>query len=307
MIQKLPYDELQFVDREIKTCDQLKQYIKKLNGEGKGCILEVDLEYPEELHDLHNDFPFCPQNTAVGTQKLSKPMNLLYNNQKYVIHYRNLLQALDHGLKLTAVHRILTFKESNWMEKYIMLNTNLRKQAKNDFEKDFFKLMNNSVFGKTMENIQLVTDEKRALKLIAKPHFKRSIIINRDLLSVETQKTSLTFDKPIYVGFSILDLSKHLMYELHYDVMLPKYGANLDLCYQDTDSLIYDIETDDVYKDMGQMKEWFDFSDYPKTHSLYDEINKKVIGKFTDELNGKQMVRFVGLKPKQYAFEIEGG
>eukprot|EP00081_Caenorhabditis_elegans_P015561 NP_495214.1 Uncharacterized protein CELE_H12I13.3 [Caenorhabditis elegans] len=208
-----------------------------------------------------------------------------------------LIQALNHGLKLKKIHRILTFKESAWMKKYIMLNTNLRKQAKNDFEKDFFKLMNNSVFGKTMENIRnrvnirLVTDDDSALKLIRKPNFKNSTIITEDLLSVELTKTKLVFDKPIY---------------FHYDVMQKHYGDKIKLCYQDTDSLIYEVETEDIYEDMGNMKEWFDFSDYPKNHPLYDESNKKVIGKFKDELNGKNMDEGVFLKPKQYDFNVEG-
>lgn len=156
MIQNLPYDELEFEDNfdQNMNIEQLKSYIKELNNIGKGCILEVDLEYPKELHDLHNDFPFCPQNNKVNNQKMSKLMNMLYDKEKYVIHYKNLIQTLDYNLKLKKIHRVLTFKESSWMEKYIMLNTNLRKQAKNDFEKDFFKLMNNSVFGKTMENIR---------------------------------------------------------------------------------------------------------------------------------------------------------
>lgn len=124
------------------------------------------------------------------------------------------------------IHRILTFKESNWMEQYIALNTKLRKEAKNDFEKDFFKLMNNSVFGKTMENIRnrvdirLVMSDQKLLKLVKQPNYLRFTKINNELLSVEMQKTSLVFDKPIYVGFSILDLSKYLMYQFHYDVMI---------------------------------------------------------------------------------------
>ena len=120
-------------------------------------------------------------------------------------------------------------------------------------------------------------------------------------------KTNLEFNKPIYVGFSILDLSKYLMYKFHYDVMKPIYKDKIRLCYQDTDSLIYEIETEDIYKDMGKIKGHFDFSDYPKDHPLYDETNKKVIGKFKDELSGKIMVEFVGLKPKQYAFKVDNG
>jgi hypothetical protein len=291
--------------------NELKNYIETLNRIGKGCIFEVDLDYPKELHNEHNDFPLCPQNTKVNKQKFSKLMNTLYDKEKYVIHYRNLLQVLEHGLKLKKIHRILTFKESNWMEKYINLNTKLRKEAKNDFEKDFFKLMNCSVFGKSMENIRnrvdirLVTDKKKALRLIKQPNFKDRALINDDLLSIEMVKTKLEFNKPIYVGFSILDLSKYLMYEFNYDVMKKKYEKKIRLIYQDTDSLIYEIITDDIYEDLNDLKEHFDFSDYPKNHPLYCEKNKKVVGKFKDELNGNIMIECVALKPKQYAYKTE--
>lgn len=120
------------------------------------------------------------------------------------------------------------------------------------------------------------------------------------------KKTSLEFNKPIYISFSIQDLSKYFMYEFHCDVMLKKYEDKLALCYQDTDSLIYEVETEYIYKNMSQMKEWFDFSDYPKDHPLYDESNKRVIGKSKDKLNGKIMEEGVFLKPKQYAFSVGG-
>ena len=108
-----------------------------MNKDGKRCILEVDLEYPNKLHNEHNDFPYSPQNVKINKQKVSKLTNTLYDKEKYVIHYKNLFKAIEHGLKLKKVHRILTFKESNWMESYIMLNTNLRQKASNDFERFF--------------------------------------------------------------------------------------------------------------------------------------------------------------------------
>ena len=140
-------------------------------------------------------------------------------------------------------------------------------------------------------DIRLVTDDKKLLRLVKQPNYVGYKKINNDLLSVEMRKTSLVFDKPIYVGFSILDLSKYLMYEFHYDVMVNRYKNKIELLYRDTDSLIYEIETDDIYKDMSEngFKEYFDFSDYPKNHPLYDETNKKVIGKFKDELKGSIM------------------
>ncbi|CAP33968.1 Protein CBG15878, partial [Caenorhabditis briggsae] len=260
----------------------------------KGCILEVDLDYPDSLHDKHNDLPFCSENKRVGTT--NKLINDFSPKRNYVIHYKNLLQAIQQGLVLKKIHRVVTFKESDWLASYIELNTNLRKKAKNEFEKDFFKLMNNSVF-----------DMDKVMKLAGSNNFKQRHIVNNNLILVEMTQKSIKLDKPIYVGMSILDLSKYLMYEFHYDVMLPKYSSNLRLCYQDTDSYIYEIKTDDVYEDMQSMKEHFDFSDYPTDNKLYSIENKKVIGKFKDELNGKIMTEIVAFRPKQYAFKIDDG
>ena len=140
-------------------------------------ILEVDLEYPNNLHDLHNDYPLCPEKVKCknGVEKL---IPNLRDKKKYVIHYKNLIQCLDMGLKITRIHRGIKFVESEWMKPYIEKNTNLRAKAKNNFEKDFFKLMNNSVFGKTMENIRnrvdvkLVNTKEKLIKLVAKPNFR---------------------------------------------------------------------------------------------------------------------------------------
>ena len=193
------------------------------------CILEVDLEYPENLHDLHNDYPFCPERVKCknGVEKL---IPNLRNKTKYVIHYKNLIQCLKAGLKLKKIHKGIKFIESEWMKPYIEMNTNLRTKAKNNFEKDFFKLMNNSVFGKTMENIRnrvnvkLVNTKEKFNKLSAKPNFKSHKIFSENLVSVHMKKTSLTMNKPVYLGMCILDLSKTIMYDFHYNYIKPKYG-----------------------------------------------------------------------------------
>ena len=218
------------------------------------------------------------------------------------------------------VHRVIEFQQSKWMKAYIMLNTRLWKDAKNEFEKDFFKLMNNSVFGKTMENIRnhkdmkLVTSDKKYLKYVMKPNFKDGFPLSKHSFAVEMGKTEIKMNKPVYLGQAILDLSKTLMYEFHYDYMRPKYGSKVNLCYMDTDSFVYEIETEDFYRDIAKdVKKRFDTSGYSKDDNRPLPIgeNKKVIGLMKDERSGEIMTEFVALKAKIYAYrkiskEVEG-
>ena len=279
------------------------------------CILEVDLEYPENLHDLHNDYPFCPERVECknGVEKL---IPNLRDKTKYVIHYKNLIQCLRAGMKLKKIHRGIKFIESEWMKLYIEMNTNLRTKAKNNFEKDFFKLMNNSVFGKTMENIRnrvnvkLVNTQEKFKKLSAKPNYKGRKIFSENLISVHMKKTSLTMNKPVYLGMCILDLSKTIMYDFHYNYIKPKYGDKAKLLFTDTDSLMYEIETEDFYKDISEdIKDRFDTSDYPENHpsGIPTGINKKVLGMFKDEAAGKIIKEFVGLRAKLYSYKMDKG
>ena len=283
----------------------------------RGCILEVDLEYPKELHDLHNEYPLAPENIVTGG--VSKLIPNLNNKTKYVLHYSNLKLYTRLGMRITKIHRGISFNESNWMKQYIDLNTNLRTKATNDFEKDFFKLMNNSVFGKTMENIEkrvdvrLVTDRDKAIKLSAKPNYNREVIFDENLIAIHMNKTKIKYDKPIYLGMCILDISKTLIYEFHYNYIKPKYGERAKLLFTDTDSLCYEITTDDFYKDIADdVESKFDTSDYPKDHPSITNcgfkigMNKKVIGYFKDECAGKQITEFVGLRSKCYAYSVDG-
>ena len=292
----------------------------------KGLILEVDLEYPNELHDIHNDYPLAPEKVKVTENMLSnyckkiadkynistglvhKLIPTLSNKEKYVLHYRNLQLYIDLGLKVSKVHRVLEFDQSPWLKQYIDYNTEKRKNAKNDFEKDFFKLMNNSVFGKTMENIRkrvdvrLVTDEKKLLKLTSKPTYVSSKIFNENLVAVHKIKETLTLNRPAYVGMCILDLSKTLMYDFHYNYIKRNYGYKAKLLFTDTDSLTYEIEAKDVYKDFFKDKDKFDNSDYPEYSPFLYKTNKKVIGKFKDESAGIPITEFVGLRSKMYSY-----
>ena len=233
----------------------------------RGYIFEVDLEYPSELWDSHNDYPLAPERLNVnGVEKL---ISHFKPRKNYVIHYRNLRQCLEMGLQVTAVHRGLIFNQSPWMEPYIRKNTELRKSAANSF----FKLMNNSVFGKTIENIRkrqnvlLVDDREKAAKLTTRPNFDRATIFDSNLIAVHMKRTEVYFNKPVYVGQAILDLSKILMFDFHYNYIQEKYksgqageaspSSRANLLFTDTDSLLYLIHTDDFYKHI---------SHYIKTH-----------------------------------------
>ena len=233
--------------------------------------MEVDLEYSKNLHDLHNNYPLAPEHIKVN--KVKKLIPNLGDKKNYVIHYENLKQYLSLGLKLNKIHRGIKFEESQWLEKYITLNTDLRTAAANEFEKDFSKLMNNSVFGKTMENIRnrvnikLVNNKKQTEKLSAKPSFYHCNIFSEDLAAIHIKKTELKFNKSVYLGMCILDMSKTLIYDFHCNYIKRKYGDKAKLLFTDTDSLMYEIETEDFYKDISKdVKDRFDTSDYPSNH-----------------------------------------
>ena len=216
------------------------------------CILMVDVDYPRELHDKHNDYPFLAENIKVG--KVNKLIPNLYDKRNYVCRKENLKQAEKNGLIVRKVIKGIKFREEAWMKSYIDLNTELRKGAKNEFEKDFFKLINNSVFGKTMKNMRkridynLINNKEDATKYINKFNFKHAVRYNDDLIGVLMSKNNIKINKPIYCGKCILELSKTLMYDFHYDYMKDKYKCNL--LFTDTDSLCYEIYTYDFYNDI---------------------------------------------------------
>ena len=288
MSQKLPTGDFRWIPSpEYINLDSYDE------NSAKGLILEVDLEYPPELHRLHNDYPLAPEKMVVREEMLSdysreilgregmtigKVQKLIPNlkdKEKYVLHYRNLQLYLKLGLKLKKIHRALEFSQSKWLEPYIAFNTQKRAGAKNAFKKDFFKLMNNSVFGKTLENlrkrsnIQLVTNPEKMERLAARPTYISHKIFHENLVAVHSKQTKLLLNKPSYVGMCILELSKTLMYDFHYNYILPKYGKKAKLLFTDTDSLCYHIETEDIYSDFFADRELFDNSDYPSDSKFY--------------------------------------
>ena len=251
--------------------------------------------------------PFLPERMKIDkTQKL---VCNLRDKKKYVVHISILKQALDHGLKLKKVHRVIEFNQEAWLKKYIDMNTKLRKKASNDFEKDFFKLMKNAVFGKTMENlrkhrdIKLVKTDHKRNKLVSEPNYHTMNLISENLSIIEMKKVKVKMNKSIYLGLSILQISKIIMYEFWYDYVKKKYGDIVKLCYMDTDSLIMNIKTKKLYKDIARdVEERFDTSNYDVDRPLAKGKNKKVIGLMKDELGGGIITEFVALRPKTYSY-----
>lgn len=279
-----------------------------------GYILEVDLEYPRQLHNIHIDLPFCPTRDKPPGKRQDKLFATLYDKTRYVIHYRNLQQCIHHGLRVAKIHRVLEFAQSTWLHSYIQLNTQFRVHATNNFEKNLYKLINNAVFGKTMENVCNHIDVKLITKwdgqygaeaMISKPNFYNRSVFSETLIAIKLRKHQVNFNKPIYVSMCILNLSKICLDEFHHDFMFFLYREKCRVMYTDTDSLIYHIECNDVYEMIKREVQRFDTSDYP-VDNVYDMINKKIPDLMKNKNNGMIMTEFVKLRAKMYALKVDG-
>ena len=243
MSQELPVNGFKWAEKLSKFNER---FIKSYNENSDiGYFLEVDVEYPKKLFGSHKDLAFLPERKK--SEKVEKLVCGIEDKEKYVIHIRALKQALNHGLILKDVHRVIKFNQEAWLKPYIDMNTKLRKEAKNEFEKDFFKLMNNSVFGKTMENvrkhrdIKLVTTEEKRIKFVSEPNYHTTKHLSNNLFAIEMKKTKVKMNKPVYLGMSILDISKTLMYEFWYDYIKPKYRDRASLCYMELIALLFTL------------------------------------------------------------------
>lgn len=320
MCQSLPLSNFRFLNQqEIDALD----ITSVADDADEGFILEVDLFYPDNLHRTHNDLPFCPEKCVPIGGKSKKLVPNLYNKYEYVIHYVHLKKCLEHGLILRKIHRVIVFEQSSYLKQYIELNTELRKKADSKFEQDFFKLLNNSVFGKTLENNELrvtvhlvnewndknnTTKKKTgADKLIASPYFHSVSVFTDNLVAIQMKSDRVVLDKPIYTGFSVLELSKAHMYNFHYDVIKPFYKDRCQLCYTDTDSFIYFIKTPDFYQNVkNTFLCHFDTSNYTHDNRFgLPTINKKIPGLFKDEMGGSIVTKFVGLRSKLYCIQTD--
>ena len=326
MHEPLPLNEYKWLtNEEIAFIDWNKQK----NDQYYGYFVECDLDYPAELHDKHNDFPLAPERLEVNVEMLSEhqitirkaysmPKNMqavklipnLMNKTKYLCHYRNLIFYLQHGMILKKIHRVIRFHQEKWLAPYIETNQNLRAHAGNEFEKDFFKLMNNSVYGKTLENqkkrtdIRLVTRDEKRREFTNKSNCIGFRIFEENLAAVELQKVQILIDKPPSVGFTVVELSKLHMYWFLYDYLKPAFGDKVKMLFTDTDSYLLEFRDKNPDDELFLAKNLFDYSGYPKDSKYYDNTNNKVIGKFKDESNGVPIKRYLGLRPKMYSYEL---
>lgn len=326
MSQYMPIGEYSWV----KDLNQFTpDYIQSLSDYGDyGYLLEVDLHIPVDLHNKFKSYPLAPESRPVNesdvspyTQQLRKRLNAkhdktpkllctLTDKVEYKLHYRNLKLYLSLGYQLKKVHRVLKFRQQPWIRPYIERNTTKRAQATNDFSKDYFKLMNNAVFGKFLQddrkhrNARLLTRPELIERAISDPFFEDRNILAEDKVIAYMRKKKITMNKPMIVGVCILELSKLHMYNFYYNVMQKIFGENrLRLLFTDTDSLCMEIQTDDFHSEIvkNNAQSYFDWSNYPTDHPMYDKKGKAVLGLFKDETAGFWINQFVGLRSKLYS------
>ena len=319
MMSYLPYKDFKWIS--IKD-ENISKVLNKKDNRKHGYILKVDMYLPNELHNQQSDFPMVPEKLIVKKDMLSKQqiemmkkINIkigtskklipnLFPKEKYVVDLKNLRYYLRNGWIVTKVHNILKFEQLKWMKPYIEFNTQKRMQATNKSDKEFFKLMINFVYGKTMENmrkrmkIRIVNNQRDCIKYSSRPTFINSIIYGINLIAINEKKFKIKFNKPIYVGFSVLEEIKLIMYKYWYG-FLKKVCPDVELIYMDTDSFIFDEESnfDDIRLNN---KEYCDLSDYPKNNKMHDLSNKKTPGIMKNEKPLNRIKQVYALKSKSY-------
>jgi hypothetical protein len=325
-MSKLPTDSFSWLSKkEIRKKDW-----KEINTEDdQGYILEVDLYYPSKLHKLHNDFPLAPENITVQFDSLSplmkevltnlektdkysdkKLVGTFYDRKRYVTHFKNLKLYLQLGMKLIKVHRVLSFNQKNFIAPFIEKCTLLRQQSATKFEQDQFKKLANCVYGKTIQNtrnymkVKLHTNEKSYLKAVSSNTYKSFSIIGENLVQTNHSPESIVHDRPIAVGFTILELSKHFMFDFYYNKLMKDLDCKLELGMSDTDSFLFKVDDKDAFR--KHVHPYMDYSNYPTSHPFYNSTNKSKLGFFKDELTGQMdCTEFVGLKAKCYALKLQ--
>ena len=323
----LPFADFQFLKEE--DYSGINWLTIDLEGE-IGYFLEVTLFYPENIWEKTKSFPLCPQNIEIKYEMLSpyqkevlkdiyakknyksRKLTATFNRrEKIVLHAKNLQLFLKLGMVLEKVFRVIRFRQAPYMKSWVDFCTKKCSQAKNEFEKNFFKLLINSNFGKSIEGIEnrkkikICTDVFSFTKAVRSPSYERHIIVNESISIVVLANTKAKVIRPYYIGFSILELSKNVMYDFFYSVLRPFFGENgIQLLYSDTDSLAIEVKTFDIITDLQKLGENMDFSNLDKNHVLFSNANKAQLFKFKEEFALQPIARLCALKSKCYSFEI---
>ena len=330
MTQLLPVGGLRWMSSEELSLENILS-LPEFGAEG--CFVSVTLSYPKHLHDLHSDLPLAPKHDKIPLKSISKYsrdvvtkhnlanssvnktklMTTFFTKENYTVHYRLLQFYARQGLKIEKIHSGLAFRQEAVMKDYIELNSKRRAQSTNEFDSNFYKLLSNALYGKTIERIdkrvtaRIVSNISKFQCLTSKPLFKSGTRINENLMSVILNQAKITLNKPSYLGPAVLDLAKLSLYDFHLCKIKKFYGNKAKLLFTDTDSLMYEIQTEDVYADLRQMDDGktFDFSNYPENHPNHCSLYKKIPGRWKDETGGTPIAKFIGLRSKMYCYVTE--
>lgn len=303
-LQKLPIDGFQY-RKDLSMKD-----LKNIPDDSPiGYFVEVDLEIPSKLKNYFSDFPPAPDHRKMDDNsiKLCATLEPKYN---YLVHYRTLKLYRELGLKVTKLHSIIQFNQNYIYKNYVEFCSHQR-QIKPTSEKDVWKLLVNSLYGKTIQdnskfnNFELINSEERYIKL----NNKRAVIrgekiFNEDLAGINKIKKEYESRVPLQIGFAILELAKMHMYDTYYN-KIKKLWSNVQLLFTDTDSVCFEVETDEDIYDILSKQDWIDFSNFPKTSKYYNDKNKLVPGKFKDEMQGEKILEFIGIRSKCYSILTE--
>ncbi len=330
LCQSLPTGEFRWM-----TKDQLDSFdVANVPEDGDyGYFLEVDLQYPDCVHDLHNDYPLAPEKLDIPAEQWSKHtkllaemmntkhkssgtklMSTLRDKTRYILHYENLKLYTRLGMRLVTLHRGISFRQSPFLKPYILLNNKARTSATSSFEINLYKGYNNYIFGKTCYNVfkqidlKLVTDDDKFQRLAGRPTFHSSHVISERLVSVQMTPKQIVCDKPVYIGATVLDLSKKHMYSFYYDFLVPRYhDSGLRMIYTDTDSFYLQIfNRPDFYNDILLFERFFDRSAYPEHHFLRSDKRKRELGLMKDVHAEGHITDIVALRSKMYAVRVQG-
>ena len=330
MLFHLPTGNFQIFENDLITESLIDKVLNTHDCSNIGYVLIVDLIYPDNIKYKSKNFPFCPENKTIDPNnyteymkehepKPHRPTSKLICDQTdkeyYIVHYRNLKFYLRMGMIIKKVHRIVSFDQSPWLAKYIDYNTQKRAQADSDFIRDYHKNLVCSFFGKTMEDVRnrikvefvKNTNERKILKYQSRLDFNGIHKSYQDYDSYTFKSNVVKMEKPIYLGFTILELSKLLMYETYYDKLQKYFGIDgIQIHYQDTDAFIMSLKTTNVINDLSNLQKQynlFDFSNLDKNHILYSNEYKKIPGYLKIETPKSLCIdKFICLRSKCYAY-----